>query len=45
MGNGEAKELICMTHGHELNGRDAGGRGGSVWWAIKGRKNGTTIIA
>ena len=20
MGNGEAKELICMTHGHELRG-------------------------
>ena len=26
MGNGEAKELICMTHGHELRGGgDAGG--------------------
>ena len=22
MGNGKAKELICMTHGHELSGRD-----------------------
>ena len=21
MGNGEAKELICMTHGHEPRGR------------------------
>ena len=21
MGNGEAKELICMTHGHELRER------------------------
>ena len=20
MGNGEAKELLCMTHGHELSG-------------------------
>ena len=20
MGNGEAKELICMTHGHEVRG-------------------------
>ena len=20
MGNGEAKELVCMTHGHELRG-------------------------
>ena len=28
MGNGEAKELICMTHGPELGwwGGDAGGR-------------------
>ena len=25
IGNGEAKELICTTHGHELRGRDAGG--------------------
>ena len=28
MGNGEAKELICMTHGHELRWGNAGGRGG-----------------
>ena len=27
MGNGEAKELICTTHGHELSGGNAGGRG------------------
>ena len=27
IGNGEAKELICMTHGHELSGGNAGGRG------------------
>ena len=28
IGNGEAKELICMTHGHELRGvGDAGGKG------------------
>ena len=27
MGNGEAKELKCMTHGHEL--RDGGVPGGS----------------
>ena len=27
MGNGEAKELICMTHGHDLRGGGtAGGR-------------------
>ena len=25
--NGEAKELICMTHGHELRGATAGGNG------------------
>ena len=33
MGNGEAKELICMTHGHEqreglLEGRGVSGRRG-----------------
>ena len=28
MGNGEAKELICMTHGHELrSGNNGGGAG------------------
>ena len=27
MGNGEAKELICMTHGHKLKGENAGERG------------------
>ena len=27
MGNGEAKELVCMTHGHEPMGGNAGGRG------------------
>ena len=25
MGNGEAKELICMTHGHELRWGNDGG--------------------
>ena len=29
MGNGEAKELICMTHGHELRWGDDGGRMGA----------------
>ena len=31
--NGVAKELICMTHGHELRGRGriAGGNGGTRW--------------
>ena len=27
MGNEEAKELICMTHGHELRWENAGGNG------------------
>ena len=27
MGNGEVKELICTTHGHELRVGNAGGRG------------------
>ena len=27
MGNGEAKELISMTHGHELWGGNVGGMG------------------
>ena len=29
MGNGEAKELICMTHGHELRWGNDGGRQGA----------------
>ena len=28
IGNGEAKDLICTTHGHELRWGNAGGRGG-----------------
>ena len=28
IGNGEAKELICMTHGHELRG--------VVYWWVRG---------
>ena len=47
VGNVEAKELICMTHGHELR------RWGEFWWERvcraeenKGeKKTGTTIIA
>ena len=27
MGNGEAEELMCMTHGHELKWRNDGRRG------------------
>ena len=45
MGNGEAKELICMTHGCELRWGNTGGRGCTGWRGIKERKNGTTVIA
>ena len=38
-GNREAKELICMTHRHELEGMGLSGRGGQ-----RG-KTGTIIIA
>ena len=31
MGNGDAKELICTTLGHELRGRGCGWKG--VCWA------------
>ena len=44
MGNGEAKELIYMTHGHELRWRKGGGRGGTGQSRIRG-ENGTTVIA
>ena len=40
MGNGEDKELICMTHGHELRGRTAGRKGGTGWRGAKGEKLG-----
>ena len=44
IGNVEAKELISMTHGHELQGRNAGGR---VWagWCGGKEGDGTTVIA
>ena len=38
MGNGEAKELICMTHGHELRWGNAGGGQGTRQRGIKGRE-------
>ena len=38
MGNVEAKELICMTHGHGLRVGNAGGRGGARCRGIKGRQ-------
>ena len=45
IGNGEAKEVISMTHGHELmwGGGIIGGNTG--WRGGKGEKIGTTIIA
>ena len=36
MGNGEAKELICMTYGHELRWGNEGGRG----CRVEGNKEG-----
>ena len=40
IGNGEAKELICTTHGHELRWGNVGRRGCRV-----DGKNETTVIA
>ena len=46
IGNEEARESICTTHGHELRDRgNAGGNAGTGRKRIKGRENnGTTII-
>ena len=38
IGNVEAKEVICTTHGHKLSGGDAGGWRGTGRRKIKGRK-------
>ena len=38
MGNGESKELICTTHGHELRWGNVGGRWGTGQRGIKGKK-------
>ena len=38
MGNGEAKELTYTTHGHELRGKIAGGKGNTGQRGIQGRK-------
>ena len=44
-GNVEAKELISMTHGHELWwGGNVGGRGCVGWSGVRGARNGTTVI-
>ena len=42
MGNAEAKELLCMTHGHELRGI-AGGKGVPGGGGQRG-KIGTVIV-
>ena len=44
-GKGEAKELIYMTHGHELRWGNDGGRGLQDRGKQRGEKNGTTAIA
>ena len=40
MGNGESKEVICVTHGHKLRWGNAGGRAGTELTGTKGRKMG-----
>ena len=40
IGNVEAKELICTTHGHESKGGNAGGRGCAGWRGIRGEETG-----
>ena len=44
IGNVKAKELIFMTHGHELRVGYVGERGCAEQKGIKG-ENGTTVIA
>ena len=43
--NVEAKELINMTHGHELQREKVGGREWAGWSGVRGAGNGTTVIA
>ena len=45
MGNGEAKELICTKHGHELKWGKDGGREVQGRGEERGEKNGTSVIA
>ena len=40
VGNVEAKELICMTHGHELWGRGMWEGGGWAGWSGVGGEMG-----
>ena len=39
IGNGETKELICTTHGHELREWEYWGKGGTGWGGDNGKKN------
>ena len=43
VGSGEAKELLCMTHGHEL--REGGDYWREWWYQVGGVKGGKTVIA
>ena len=43
--NGEAEELICTTHGHELRGVMLVGGGIQGRGELRGGKNWTTVIA
>ena len=45
MRNGESKELICMTHGHELSWGNVGGRVIKAEGKKGEKKKGTTVIA
>ena len=45
IGNGEAKELTCMTHGHELRGRGLAIAGEILGRGGQRGKIGTVIIA
>ena len=40
IGNGGAKELICMIHGHDVREEIAGGKEGTRWREAKGEKLG-----
>ena len=44
VGNVEAKELIFMTHGHELKAGNVSGRGCAGWKGIKGGEWDTVIV-
>ena len=45
IGNGELKELICTTHGHELRIGECWRVGGQGGGEIKREKNRKTVIA